>query len=113
MVSDLAKVGVEVRIPSPAPISKDNSRHLVGWASRTCLSSLSGERAGDLAGSLCRGVQGAGRRQVEQRAPEITAAEGEKPTPTVIDIMAALKESMQARGKVREVVRKRIGKAAP
>jgi hypothetical protein len=53
--------------------------------------------------------------KIENRAPEIVVASEGKPTPEVINIMAALKESMEAKGraKVREAVRKRIGKAAP
>ena len=53
--------------------------------------------------------------KIEQRAPEIIIAEEGKSQPPVINIMAALKESMEAkgRGKVRDVVRKRMGKAAP
>jgi DNA end-binding protein Ku len=53
--------------------------------------------------------------KIEQRAPEIIVAEEVKSQPKVINIMAALKESMEAkgRGKVRDVVRKRTGKAAP
>ena len=53
------------------------------------------------------------RRKIEQRAPEIAvAAKGD--APKVINIMAALKESVQAkgRGKVKEAVRKRSGKPA-
>jgi DNA end-binding protein Ku len=53
--------------------------------------------------------------KVEQRAPavEIESAKGE--TPKVINIMDALKKSMQAKGqtKVQEAVRKKMGKAAP
>ena len=53
--------------------------------------------------------------KVENRAPEVTIAPEGKPTAPVINIMAALKESMQAKGrvKVRDAVRKRSGKAAP
>ena len=50
--------------------------------------------------------------KIEQRAPEIVVdAKGE--APKVINIMAALKESMQAKGraKVKEAVRKRMGKS--
>jgi non-homologous end joining protein Ku len=55
------------------------------------------------------------RAKVEQRAPEVTIADKGKPAPQVINIMDALKESMakQGRAKVREAVRKRMGKAAP
>ena len=52
--------------------------------------------------------------KVENRAPEVTIAPEGKPAAPVINIMAALKESMQAKGrvKVRDAVRKRSGKAA-
>ena len=49
--------------------------------------------------------------KVEQRAPQIEVATEGK-APEVINIMAALKESMQAKGraKVRNAVRRRMGK---
>jgi DNA end-binding protein Ku len=53
------------------------------------------------------------RAKVEQRAPQIeVATEGKAPS-EVINIMAALKESMEAKGrtKVRDAVRRRMGKA--
>jgi DNA end-binding protein Ku len=52
------------------------------------------------------------RAKIEQRAPHIEVAPEGK-APQVINIMAALKESMQAKGraKVRDAVRKRMGKA--
>ena len=52
--------------------------------------------------------------KVENRAPEVTIAPEGKPAPQVINIMAALKESMEAKGRarVRDAVRKRNGKAA-
>ncbi|HET7448482.1 MAG TPA: Ku protein, partial [Methyloceanibacter sp.] len=48
--------------------------------------------------------------KIERRAPQIGVATGK--APEVINIMAALKESMQAKGraKVRDAVRKRMGK---
>ena len=51
--------------------------------------------------------------KVEQRPPEVAPAPDGK-APKVINIMAALKESVQAKGraKVREAVRKRSGKSA-
>jgi DNA end-binding protein Ku len=50
--------------------------------------------------------------KVEQRAPQIEVATEGK-APEVINIMAALKESMQAKGraKVRDAVRRKMGKA--
>jgi non-homologous end joining protein Ku len=50
--------------------------------------------------------------KVEQRAPQIEVATEGK-APQVINIMAALKESMEAKGrtKVRDAVRRRMGKA--
>jgi non-homologous end joining protein Ku len=50
--------------------------------------------------------------KVEQRAPQIEVATEGKAKPEVVNIMAALKESMQAKGraKVRDAVRRRMGK---
>src|SRR6476659_6802273 len=53
--------------------------------------------------------------KVEQRAPEVEIETEKRETPKVVNIMDALKKSMQAKGqtKVRDAVRKRMGKAAP
>ena len=53
--------------------------------------------------------------KVEQRAPEIEIETEKRETPKVVNIMDALKKSMKAKGqtKVRDSVRKRMGKAAP
>ena len=53
--------------------------------------------------------------KIEQRAPEVEIETAEGETPKVINIMDALKKSMEAKGqaKVRDAVRKRMGKAAP
>jgi DNA end-binding protein Ku len=50
--------------------------------------------------------------KVEQRAPEVEIDTAKGETPKVINIMDALKKSMQARGqaKVRDLVRRRMGK---
>jgi DNA end-binding protein Ku len=50
--------------------------------------------------------------KIESRAPEVVVAAEGKPEAAVINIMAALKESMEAKGrtKVRDAVRKRMGK---
>jgi DNA end-binding protein Ku len=52
------------------------------------------------------------RAKVEQRAPEVTIAKEGAPAPQVINIMDALKKSIQAKGrtKVRNAVPKRMGK---
>ena len=51
------------------------------------------------------------RAKVEHRAPEVVFTE-EKPTAKVINIMAALKESMHTKGraKVKDAVRRKMGK---
>jgi len=51
---------------------------------------------------------------VEQRAPQIEVATEGKAKPEVVNIMAALKQRMQARGraKVRDAVPRRMGKPA-
>ena len=53
--------------------------------------------------------------KLEQRAPEVAIAPESGEAPKVINIMDALKKSMQAKGqmKVKDAVRKRMGKAAP
>jgi DNA end-binding protein Ku len=53
--------------------------------------------------------------KIEQRAPEVEIDTGKREIPKVVNIMDALKKSMQARGqtKVREAVSKKMGKAAP
>ena len=50
--------------------------------------------------------------KVEQRAPEVEIGTEKRETPKVVNIMDALKKSMQAKGltKVRDAVRKRTGK---
>ena len=52
------------------------------------------------------------RAKVEQRAPQIEVAAEGKAKPEVVNIMAALKESMHAKGraKVRDAVHRRMGK---
>jgi hypothetical protein len=52
--------------------------------------------------------------KIEQRAPEVEIETEKRETPKVVNIMDALKKSMQARGqtKVKDSVRKRMGKAA-
>jgi non-homologous end joining protein Ku len=52
------------------------------------------------------------RAKVEQRAPEVQIETEKREAPKVVNIMDALKKSMEARGqtKVRDAVRKRMGK---
>jgi len=53
--------------------------------------------------------------KVEERAPAIEIETQKREAPKVVNIMDALKKSMQAKGqtKVRDAVHKRMGKAAP
>ena len=53
--------------------------------------------------------------KIEQRAPEVEIKPERGEAPKVVNIMDALKKSMQAKGqtKVREAVRKRMGRVAP
>jgi DNA end-binding protein Ku len=55
------------------------------------------------------------RAKVEQRAPEVIVEPSSAPAPNVINIMDALKSSMQkaGRAKVRDAVRRRAGEAQP
>ena len=52
--------------------------------------------------------------KVEQRAPQIEVATKGKAKPEVVNIMAALKQSVEAKGraKVRNAVQRRMGKPA-
>jgi DNA end-binding protein Ku len=54
------------------------------------------------------------RAKVEQRAPHIEVASEGKAKPEVVNIMAALKKSMEAKGreKVRDAVRRRMDKTS-
>jgi non-homologous end joining protein Ku len=62
-----------------------------------------------------RAVRELVKAKVEHRAPEVMIEADGKPRAPVINIMDALKKSMQKQGqaKVRDTVRKRMGKAAP
>ncbi|MGB8185780.1 MAG: hypothetical protein WCF37_12215 [Pseudolabrys sp.] len=53
--------------------------------------------------------------KIEQRAPEVEIETQKREAPKVVNVMDALKKSMQANGqtKVRDVVGKRMGKGAP
>ena len=61
-----------------------------------------------------RAVRELVKAKVEHRAPEVTIEADGKPKAPVINIMDALKKSMQKQGqaKVRDAVRKRMGKAS-
>jgi DNA end-binding protein Ku len=62
-----------------------------------------------------RAVKELVKAKVEHRAPQVVFEPDGKPKAPVINIMDALKASMQKQGqaKVRDTVRKRMGKAAP
>ena len=62
-----------------------------------------------------RAIRNLVKAKVEHRAPEVKIAPDGKPTPQVINIMDALKQSMQKQGqaKVRGAVRKRMGRLHP
>jgi DNA end-binding protein Ku len=53
--------------------------------------------------------------KIEQRAPEVEIETEKRETPKIVNIMDALKKSMQAKGRatVKDAVRKRMGKIAP
>jgi DNA end-binding protein Ku len=61
-----------------------------------------------------RAVQELVKAKIERRAPEIAIEPDGKPKAAVINIMDALKKSMQkqAQGKVRDAVKRRMGKAS-
>ena len=62
---------------------------------------------------ICRAIHELVQAKIEQRAPEVEIETREaRDAPKVVNIMDALKKSMQAKGqtKVRDAVRKRMGK---
>jgi DNA end-binding protein Ku len=65
-----------------------------------------------LPNEYARAVHELVQAKVEQRAPEVAIAPESGEAPKVINIMDALKKSMQAKGqaKVRDAVRRRVGK---
>jgi DNA end-binding protein Ku len=69
---------------------------------------------GKMPDEYARAVKELVKAKVEHRAPEVQIGPQGKPTAPVINIMDALKASMQKQGqaKVRDAVRKRMGKAA-
>ena len=68
-----------------------------------------------MANEYARAVHELVQAKIEQRAPEVEIETPKGESPKVINIMDALKKSMQAKGqtKVSDAVRKRTGKAAP
>ena len=65
-----------------------------------------------LPNEYARAVHDLVQAKVEQRAPEVAIAPESGETPKVVNIMDALKRSMQAKGQVevRDAVRRRMGK---
>jgi DNA end-binding protein Ku len=65
-----------------------------------------------MSNEYARAVHELVQAKVEQRAPEVEIETEKRETPKVVNIMDALKKSMQARGqtKVRDAVRGRMGK---
>jgi hypothetical protein len=59
-------------------------------------------RAGEDAGRVRRRGEGTRRCEIEQRAPEVTVGKGDAPAPKVINIMAALKQSVEAKRRARD-----------
>jgi non-homologous end joining protein Ku len=88
-------------------IERANKRDLVGC--------VAGRAANSISTSVVIGPHELVQAKVEQRAPEVAIAPESGEAPKVVNIMDALKKSMQARGqtKVRNAVRKRMGGSAP
>src|SRR6476646_5354982 len=70
---------------------------------------------GKMPNVYARAVHELVQAKIEQRAPQVEIETEKREAPNVVNIMDALKKSMQARGqmKVRDAVRKKVGKAAP
>jgi len=104
----------ELRDPKPyfENINAELNKEAVGLA-KELVEAESGkfepEKIPDQYAETLRGLLQA---KIEQRAPQIEVAAEGKAKPEVVNIMAALKESMQAKGraKVRDAVNRRMGK---
>jgi DNA end-binding protein Ku len=115
LMLEILRYADELRAPEPyfEKLSAEPSPDAVQMATQLIESHAGRFEPETMPNEYARAVHELVRAKVEHRAPEVVLAE-EKPTAQVIDIMAALKDSIQAksRAKVQEAVRRRMGKAA-
>jgi len=116
LMLSILRYAAELRDPKPyfESINAEPDREAVGLA-KELIEAESGrfepEKIPDKYAETLRELL---RAKVEQRAPQIEVATEGKAPKEVINIMAALKQSMQAKGraKVQGAVRRRMGKPA-
>jgi DNA end-binding protein Ku len=116
LMLEILRYADELRAPEPyfEKLSTEAKADAVEMAAQLIESHSGKFQPEKMPNEYARAVHELVRAKVEHRAPEVVFTE-EKPTAKVINIMAALKESMQKQGqtKVRDAVRWRMGKAAP
>jgi DNA end-binding protein Ku len=114
LVLSILRYADELRDPKPyfEGITAEPDREAVGLAKELIESESGRFEPQKIPDKYAETLRELLRAKVEQRAPQIEVAEGKAPK-EVINIMAALKESMQAKGraKVRDAVRRRMGKS--
>jgi DNA end-binding protein Ku len=116
LVLSILRYGNEVREAKPyfARLTAKPDTEAVALA-RELIKRMSGRfKPEKMPDEYARAVHELVKAKVERRAPEVEIAPEGKPMAPIINIMDALKASMQKRGqvKVSDAVRKRMGKAA-
>ena len=113
----ILRYGNEVRAAEPYfdKLTPKADREAVALASELIKRMSGGFEPEKMPDEYSRAVRELVNAKLEHRAPEVMIEADGKPRAPVINIMDALKKSMQKQGqaKVRDTVRKRMGKAAP
>jgi DNA end-binding protein Ku len=111
----ILRYGNEVRDAEPYfdRVTAKPDREAVALASELIKRMSGGFEPEKMPDEYSRAVRELVKAKVEHRAPEVVIETDGKPKAPVINIMDALKKSMQKQGqaKVRDTVRKRMGKA--
>jgi DNA end-binding protein Ku len=115
LMLSILRYGNEVRDAEPYfdRVTAKPDREAVALASELIKRMSGGFEPEKLPDEYSRAVRELIKAKVEHRAPEVVIETDGKPKAPVINIMDALKKSMQKQGqaKVRDTVRKRMGKA--
>jgi hypothetical protein len=113
----ILRYGSEVRAAEPYfdRLTPKADREAVALASELIKRMSGGFEPEKMPDEYSRAVHELVKAKLEHRAPQVMIETDGKPKAPVINIMDALKKSMQRQGqaKVRDTVRKRMGKAAP
>jgi DNA end-binding protein Ku len=117
LMLEILRYGNELRDPEPyfERLTAEPTRDAVAMAAQLIERQSGKFEPKKMPNEYAKAVKELVRAKVQHRAPEVTIEPQSNEAPKVINIMAALKESMQSKGRenVRDAVRKRMGKAAP